>query len=215
MKSGFNLKERLDDLNLSSDLAKKAGVGVAIACLIFLVCYIYIHKIREMEKIKARIRQDEVQIQETNGTWISPKEAKERQRDLESRLRVLIPSKKDYPGLIREIARLARDLNIQDITFKDTNKLSPNVIEGEKQASPELSVLPGRDISHFSIGISFHSRFRDLAYFLQEIQGIGRFVEIDSLVIKRSLPMISVDMVLVVYYRQGSEVRGQKSEDRG
>ncbi len=215
MKSGFNLKERLDDLNLSSDLAKKAAVGVAIACLLFLVCYLYIHKIREMEDIKARIKQAEAGIQETNGTGISLKEAKERQKDLESRLRVLIPYEKDYPGLIREIARLARELNIQDITFKDTNKLSPNVIEGERQASPELSVLPGRDISHFSIGISFHSRFRDLAYFLQEIQGIGRFIEIDSLVIKRSFPMISVDMVIIVYYRQRSEDGGQRTEVRG
>jgi len=169
-----------------------------------LTCFFYLSKVREMKRINAEIDRVENEIEKANGVWLFSREEGEKQEEMESRLSTVIPPGRDYPELIREIARRARKLNIQDISFKGGGELNPNVLEGEKEVSPEIPALPDGDIGHFYLGLSFHSSFRDLARFLEEIQEIDRLVEIESLVIKRDFPMISVEMVVMAYYRQKS-----------
>ena len=214
MRSGFNLKRRLDELNIPRALTKRAAFGAAIICLVSLACFLYLPEVREMKRVSTRINRVEYEIDKAKEIRPASREAEKRQEGMESRLNVLIPSGRDYPELIREIARRARECNIQDISFKSGGELNTKVLEGEKEVSPEIQAIPRGNIRHFFIGLSFHSGFKDLARFLEEIQGADRLLEIESLVIKRNFPMISVEIVIIAYYRQRSEVGGQKSEVR-
>lgn len=213
MRSGFNLKRRVDELHIPRGLTKWAAFGGAIICLASLAYFLYLPEVREMNRVSARINGVENEIEKAKEIRPVSREAEKRQKGMESRFSVLIPSGRDYPELIRDIARRARECNIQDISFKSGEEFNTKVLEGEKEASPRIQALPGGNIRHFFIGLSFHSGFKNLARFLEEIQRTDRLLEIESLVIKRNFPMISVKMVVKAYYRQKSGVGGRKSEE--
>ena len=206
--------------NIPAGLRRGLIVGVSALFLVGLFYLLYLPKIREIRKITAQVDLVEKQIKEAERVKrdfrpLSVEEEK-KWKQAESELYLLIPPEKHIQDLIYKLAELAKKCNIQDISFKSEKEVKPRRVEGRRAVSPakptQMVDVLGKDVSCFFIRLSFRSGYKDLARFLEEIQGIDRLVEIERLVIKRNFPLISVEMVVRAYYGQTSEVRGRRSE---
>ncbi|MFA4916734.1 MAG: hypothetical protein WC560_08700 [Syntrophales bacterium] len=192
--------------NIPETWKKGAIIGGSILLLVSLAGVFYIPRIREMIRIKAEIAQTEKEIRriEIMGRDFTPSSQEaERWKNVALTFHSLIPPEKDVPGLMYELAGLAKKCNILDISLKEESG-GKNVSEGRRPVSPEPSVkseiIPGEGVGHFSIRLYFHSEYRDMALFLKEIQNIRRLLLLESLVIKRGFPLISVELMVKAYY---------------
>ena len=69
-------------------------------------------------------------------------------------------------------------------------------------ASPAAPGSPG-PIDSFSIKLTFAGDYREIAPFLEALQGIPRLVTIQSLQLQRALPQVVAEVVLNAYYLKG------------
>ena len=186
-----------------------------IVVLAFLICgALYTFKIREIGKLKAeinRVEAEEAELSHPQVTFQPPaEEEREEWEKAEERLWLVIFPEKDVPQLIEELAKVAKEYNISDISFST----GPVVAEGGRRVSPSLSndvsvegLLPAEK-DHFAVKVSLRCQYRQLARFLDGITDLVRLVEIESLEVKRGLPRISVDMVVKTYYsKKGSHAQ--------
>ena len=200
----------------------RRGLIVGVSFLFFagLLYFLYLPKIREVKKITTRIGLVEKEIEKAKeierNIKTPSREEEKKWKEVESRLYSLIPPEEDIHDLIYKLADLAKKCNILDIAFKSEKEMETKVLEGKKAVSPviptQIAGIFAGDAHYFFVRLYFHSDFKDLARFLEEIQGIDRLMKIESLVIKRSFPRISVEMVVMAYYSRKSEVGGRKSE---
>jgi len=187
-------------------------VGASFLFFASLLYFLYFPKIKEVRRITAEIDLVEKEIEKAKRIERDFKppsrEEEKRWKEVESRLYPLIPPEEDIYDLIYELANLAKKCNILDISFKSGKDINTKVLEGRKAVSPvvptQIVGIFAGDVDYFFVKLSFRSGYQDLARFLEEIQEIDRLVEIESLVIKRGFPMISVEMVVMAYYRQKS-----------
>jgi hypothetical protein len=180
-------------------------IGVSILFLVSLSVFFYLPKIKEIRRIKAEIAQAEKEIErikrmERDFKPSSQEEA--RWREVEFSFPSLIPPEKDVHELIYELAGRAKRCDILDISLKEEKE--SKVPEGRQPVSPGTSVkgepTPLGGMEYFFLRLYFHSEYRDLALFLKKIQGVKRFLLLESLVIKRGFPLISVELVVKAYY---------------
>ena len=185
----------------------KRGVIIVVSTLflVSLSLFFYLPKIKAIRRIKAEIAQAEKEIErikrmERDFKPSSQEEA--RWREVEFSFPSLIPPEKDVHELIYELAGRAKKCDILDISLKEEKE--SKVPEGRQPVSPKTSVkgeptaLGGME--YFLLRLYFHSDYRDLALFLKEIQDVKRLLLLESLVIKREFPLISVELVVKAYY---------------
>jgi Tfp pilus assembly protein PilO len=214
-----NLKA-LEDI--PEGLRKGAVIGVIILFIAGLFYFLYLPKIKELRKIRAEIDRVEKEIEEAKRIERDfhpvSQEEEGKWKQVKSRLCALIPPERDVHKLIYELAGRARKCNIFDISFKSGKEINTKIFQGRKEVlSPvpiQVKEIFEEDVDYFFIKISSHSGYRDLAQFLEDIQKIDRFLEMESLVIKRNFPLISAELAVKAYYRQSSEVISEKEEER-
>jgi len=192
--------------DIPEGLRKGVIVGVSILLLAGLFGFLCLPKIKEVRRIKANINRVEKEIKKAKRIERDFKppsrEEEKRWEEVESRLYSAIPPEKDLHKLIYELADRARRCNILDISLKE--EMESKVPEGRRPVSPETSVkgepTPVGVREYFFLRLYFHSEYRDLALFLKEIQDVKRLLLLESLVIKRGFPLISVELVVKAYY---------------
>jgi len=191
--------------DIPEGLKRGVIIGGSILFLASLSVFFYLPKIKEMRRIKAEIAQAEKEMErikrmERDFKPSSQEEA--RWREVESSFPSLIPPEKDVHGLIYELAGRARKCNILDISLKEEKE--GKVPEGRRPVSPETSVkgkpTPVEGMEYFFLRLYFHCQYKDLALFLKEIQDVKRLLLLESLVIKRGFPLISVELMVKAYY---------------
>ena len=184
----------------------KRGVIIVVSTLflVSLSLFFYLPKIKAIRRIKAEIAQAEKEINRIKAIErLQPSSQEEaRWREVEFSFPSLIPPEKDVHELIYELAGRAKKCDILDISLKEEKE--SKVPEGRQPVSSKTSVkgeptaLGGME--YFLLRLYFHSDYRDLALFLKEIQDVKRLLLLESLVIKREFPLISVELVVKAYY---------------
>ena len=197
-------------------LAPVAGL-VALLLLGF-----WVFKIRGIQRLRSEILQVEGKLSKGQEMWrssppLSPGERDQLQKAQERLLRAL-PKEKDVPPVLQDISRVAQDYNLSNLslTTKETAAASSPapppapgggtsqavVVQPVPAASPAAPGSPG-PIDSFSIKLTFAGDYREIAPFLEALQGIPRLVTIQSLQLQRALPQVVVEVVLNAYYLKG------------
>ena len=197
-------------------LAPVAGL-VALLLLGF-----WVFKIRGIQRLRSEILEVEGKLSKGQEMWrssppLSPGERGELQKAQERLLRAL-PKEKDVPPVLQDISRVAQDYNLSNLslTTKETAAASSPapppapgggtsqavVVQPVPAASPAAPGSPG-PIDSFSIKLTFAGDYREIAPFLEALQGIPRLVTIQSLQLQRALPQVVAEVVLNAYYLKG------------
>ena len=197
-------------------LAPVAGL-VALLLLGF-----WVFKIRAIQRLRSEILEVEGKLSKGQEMWrssppLSPGERDQLQKAQERLLRAL-PKEKDVPPVLQDISRVAQDYNLSNLslTTKETAAASSPapppalgggtsqavVVQPVPAASPAAPGSPG-PIDSFSIKLTFAGDYREIAPFLEALQGIPRLVTIQSLQLQRALPQVVVEVVLNAYYLKG------------
>ena len=197
-------------------LAPVAGL-VALLLLGF-----WVFKIRGIQRLRSEILEVEGKLSKGQEMWrssppLSPGERDQLQKAQERLLRAL-PKEKDVPPVLQDISRVAQDYNLSNLslTTKETAAASSPapppalgggtsqavVVQPVPAASPAAPGSPG-PIDSFSIKLTFAGDYREIAPFLEALQGIPRLVTIQSLQLQRALPQVVAEVVLNAYYLKG------------
>ena len=197
-------------------LAPVAGL-VALLLLGF-----WLFKIRGIQRMRSEILEVEGKLSKGQEMWrssppLSPGERDQLQKAQERLLRAL-PKEKDVPPVLQDISRVAQDYNLSNLslTTKETAAASSPapppapgggtsqavVVQPVPAASPAAPGSPG-PIDSFSIKLTFAGDYREIAPFLEALQGIPRLVTIQSLQLQRALPQVVAEVVLNAYYLKG------------
>jgi len=179
-------------------------------------------KIRGLEK-------DIQKAQKRKSAYREPSQGEEtRFEETEDKLRSVIPSKKDVNSLNYEFASIANKNNISDITFTSgdyeffrnflvkagvvpapARRRKPEEAEEEQNRIMDSTMtkslgmanrLFDADLQHFFFKIFFNADYRELAGFLDEIQDVERYLEIEYLRIYRNYPSLLIEIVSEGYY---------------
>lgn len=136
-----------------------------------------------------------------------------------------IPPEKKLLQLVKDIAKIAHDCSIYDISFamphtprnsssKNNYKtISSSVTDIIPDPMPEahsISLDQSNEVdliklNQFSIKTSFHCRYQDLSHFLNGISTLPRVLAVSSLKIERKLPLMEVEMSINAFYAEGRE----------
>src|SRR3989338_2155653 len=205
-------------------IAKMSGRFLApvAGLLALLLLGFWGFKIRTVQRLRSEIVQVEGKLSKGQEMWrssppLSPGERGELQKAHERLLRAL-PKEKDVPSVLQDISRVAQDYNLSNLslTTKETAAASSpapppalgggtsqaGVVQPVPAASPAAPGSPG-PIDSFSIKLTFAGDYREIAPFLEALQGIPRLVTIQSLQLQRALPQVVAEVVLNAYYLKG------------
>ena len=77
----------------------------------------------------------------------------------------------------------------------------------EEDASPadEGNSILDLKLNTFTIRTDFHCEYQALAHFLKGINNLDRLLEVESLEIKRRLPLMEVEIAIHAFYSQGRD----------
>lgn len=98
---------------------------------------------------------------------------------------VRAPRAMDFPKLMEELRKLTQANSISEASFSSFRSPPPSQT---KEAALKMSDL--------LIRISFHSEYRQLAFFLKGLDNLTQWVAIESLEVKKASPLISVELLL-------------------
>ncbi len=133
-----------------------------------------------------------------------------------------VPSDKMLLPLMNDIARVAQECSIYDISFslpeQQENLLLPRGQTASIAATDERFADPaGGDtvipypqdrgdtsikLSNFLVQTSFHCRYQELGSFLKGVCALPRLLEVESLTIERKLPLMEVKIILRAFYSE-------------
>lgn len=202
--------------------AKGRGfVGLVIAVAAALLGVSSALQLRDVQRLKSQVALTETRLKSAQDLWrryppLEPEKRKELERTQERLLRGL-PKDEDIPMLYEEISRLAREFNLSEVTIGPDGKAgTAGAEQGTPPASPPrvapaqpTSPPPGPaedigPIGSFLVRVSFTGDYREIAYFLDGLREIPRLVTLQSLELRRRVPVVSAEVVLRGYYRKGS-----------
>ncbi len=183
--------------------------GACLVTLSLLTVFLYGPKISEMRRIRSTIEQKDKEIRKAMEIERKFKHLTQEERELiqkiELKTQPLIPKGKDLPLFLYELAGLAKKFSISNISFKTDEKITRPSTPERKAVNPEekertdLTKIFGK-VSMFRISLSFRSEYKELASFLDGLQNLSRYVEIEFLEIKKEPPLILVDLGLVAWF---------------
>ncbi|MGR3177316.1 MAG: hypothetical protein ACUZ8E_04600 [Candidatus Anammoxibacter sp.] len=214
----------MDTQELKDKLVKNKKIvifGILILSASGLFAFFYFPKAKEFKKIKKAANRIERQIKEIRRMERGYQPPSSREEEVwqaaRYRLRSIIPTEKDIPQFIYELTVQARKNNIIDIainskeetkpkrkTIYRRNKRKKDKAEEDIQKEVDYDEISGMELGNFNVKLSLHSNFKDLAYFLDDIQKMGRFLEVQSLVIKKEFPLILVEITIKTYYNKNA-----------
>lgn len=197
--------------NISKERYITLGIigGLALTSL-FVFYFSYIYRIKPMVNLRNQISSIDKKIKEAeriiNEFVPVSLEEKRQWQKVASRVFSAVPLEKDLPELFYELARLAKINHIKDISF-NVRELPSAKPQGRrpvslkaKQALVSKEFLALGKVEPIWLEISFHADYKNLVYFLSHIQHLPRFINIEHLEVKRTLPMISARVLLKAYY---------------
>lgn len=180
-----------------SGLIKKTIIG--LFCL--LICgVIYALKIKEMRKFVVeieRVEAEEVKFSQLRFEFKSVnEEEKEEWKRVEGKFYSMLFPEKDILQLIEELAKVAKECNISDISFNTDNIIGDSVQKASASTFEDISI----EVDYFTVKFSLQCQYQELARFIDGIENLPHLVEIESMEIKRGIPLITADLVVKACY---------------
>jgi len=189
---------------------------------------LYLSRIAELRSIQSQINEVEgnvVRGKQLEARCTLPTEDEEKVwRDMRKTFSKRVPAEKKLLPLVKDIAKIAHDCSIYDISFSmpqsegedrcmnRQNSLHPimDTFSNTGHGAIAAPISQGHDgggisLKRVSLHTSFHCRYRDLANFLKGVSNLLRLLEVESLTIERKLPLIAVEMVIIAFYSEVSE----------
>lgn len=173
-----------------SGLIKKTIIG--LFCL--LICgVIYALKIKEKRKFIVeieRVKAEEVKSSQLRFEFKSVnEEEKEKWKIVEGKFYSVLFPGRDALQLIEELAKIAKECNISDISFNTDYAIGDSL-------QKDISI----EVDYFTVKFSLQCQYQELARFIDGIENLRYLVEIESMEIKRGIPLITADLVVKAYY---------------
>lgn len=197
------------------------ATAFSLACVIVFLP-LYLTKMNELKAIQSQIREVENNLREGKDLQarcdLPTDEEKKLWSEVRDNLFKRIPPEKRLLQLVKDIASVADDCSIHDIAFtmpdsqmgsvvKDTTRQRfPNAPAERSTVSPDLrNQMPDAQLQTLTIRTDFHCAYQALAHFLKGINALDRLLEVESLVIKRRLPLMEVELAIHAFYTQEGE----------
>lgn len=194
---------------------------IGVAGLVLIVFWVF--KIRHIQRLKIEIVQLENKLSKGQEVWrdyppLSPEERRDLQ-ERQERLFRMLPKDKDVPPLLQEIGRLVRDYNLSDVSFNTGDGAAPpgaarppDPVSAAPRVVVPQSTLPvfpkvpesSGAIKSFPLRVAFTGDYREIASFLEALQKVPRLIAIQSVTLKRGVPLLAGEVVLNAYYQEGN-----------
>ena len=204
-----------------SGTKRPAFAGLVMGVAGFLLVFSWVLKIRHIQNLKLEIAAAETRLKATQDLWrnyppLDPGKRKELQKTQERLLQGL-PREKDIPGLFEEVSRLAKEHYFSEVAISiEDGPAGPGARKGSSESGPPR-VAPSQPtppalqasgtsgpIDSFPVKVNFTGDYREIAYFLEDLERIPRVLTIQTLELRRRVPVVSGEIALRGYYQKGS-----------
>ena len=195
--------------------------GLVVGVLTLILIVFWVLEIRNIQRLKMEVVQLETNLSKGQELWreyppLTPGESRNLQ-EAQDRLFRLLPRDKDIPPMLQEITRLAGKYSLSDISFNTGNGVAPpsagqpSVPAGGAtqvvvpQPTPPVPSKPlerSGPIDSFPLRVAFIGDYREIAYFLEALHRIPRLIKIQSLQLRRGVPLVAAEVTLNAYYRR-------------
>ncbi|MFQ5881981.1 MAG: hypothetical protein ACE5I9_05855 [Candidatus Methylomirabilales bacterium] len=174
-------------------------------------------KVRQVSTLRPQVAQLSGKIEAglRRVTGFSSLTEAEREAWAASRAQLLakLPPDDELPKLVEELTFLAARSRAVDFLITTSPRVSLKG-EAKSQIVGEASLVKAQadlevNLGYYPIHISFRSSYRDLARFLEGVQGLSPLVTVASMDVRRGDPLLGVRMVLRAYH-SGSERYGPR-----
>ena len=196
---------------------ERSGINIFIAAAGVVLAFLCLFKFLSIQRLKGEVARVEIELgrgQELVKQYpsLSPAQRKDLQ-ETQRRLFQMLPREKEIPSILEEIAGLARSHNLVEISFATGAVVAPAPTPtppppaavaapaaGGKAPAP---VDSGKPIESIPIKVAFSGDHRGLALFLEGLKQLSRLVTVQSLNVKRGLPLLTAEIMLHAYYQKG------------
>lgn len=115
-----------------------------------------------------------------------------------SEVKKSIPQKMWTTEFIEMAYTASRKYGIKEMTFEQK---APDSIRRQPQGNKQPSVQA------YPVRMTFNSGYREMAEFIQQLQGLERLVTIDSLKVKREKDSLAIDLTASTYAMEENNAR--------
>ncbi|OGQ80621.1 MAG: hypothetical protein A3F90_11395 [Deltaproteobacteria bacterium RIFCSPLOWO2_12_FULL_60_19] len=201
---------------------ERSGINIFIAAAVVVLAILCLFKFLSIQRLKGDVARLEIELSRGQELWNRyPPLSTAQRKDLEEtqrRLFQMLPREKEIPSILEEIAGLARNYNLVEISFATGDGAAPGApppatspatavaaqAGGAKPPAPGAAAADGaKPIESIPIKMAFSGDHRGLALFLEGLKKLSRLVTVQSLNVKRGIPLLTADIVLHAYYQKG------------
>lgn len=200
---------------------ERSGINIFIAAAVVVLAILCLFKFLSIQRVKGDIARLEIELGRGQELWnryppLSPAQRKDLQ-ETQRRLFQMLPREKEIPSILEEIAGLARNNNLVEISFATGHGAVPGApppatspgaavaaqAPGVKAPAPGAQAEGAKPIESIPIKMAFSGDHRSLALFLEGLKKLSRLVTVQSLNVKRGIPLLTADIELHAYYQKG------------
>ena len=127
-------------------------------------------------------------------------------QEARDRLLQRLPGNKDIPRLLEQVSRLAREHHLSDISLKtdDIGVSDLNSVAVTPRAVAQVSTSgQSGPMASFPVQLSFAGDYREIAIFLGALQNLPRLLKVESVSLRRGVPLVLSEISWKAYYKNG------------
>jgi hypothetical protein len=162
--------------------------------------FLYIPKFKRMSAIKAEMKLLDKTAPSKSLNGFKPPTESEKLEWIETEKQIvnMIPFIWEVNQPVEELLWLIKPSEIVDISYPPLGQAQGALQTQEKNETRKFK------LSYSLVKISFYCQYKDLLRILQDINDFTWLIEIESLRLRRALPMVLVELVVRVYYWEES-----------
>ena len=193
----------------------RPGINIFIAAAVVVLAFLCVFKFLSNRRLIGEIARVETELargQELAKQYppLSPAQRKNL-AEAQRRLFKMLPREKEISLLLEEIAGLARSHNLVEVSGAAGDGVAPAA--PAPASAPAAGAKPppaggaaadsDKPIDAIQIKLEYSGDHRGLALFLEGLKKLSRLVTVQSVNVKRGVPLLTADVVLHAYYQKG------------
>jgi Tfp pilus assembly protein PilO len=167
-------------------------------------------KVQHIQGLRWEIGRVERELSTGQQVWrrYPPLHAAERRALEENQERLLrrLPEDRDIPRLLEDVSRLTQEHHFSDVALNTENRDAPgapSAVAAVTNPTKVSTAAPPGPVASFPMKLSFAGDYREIPYFLGEVENLPRIVKVESVTLRRGVPLVQFDVSWKVYYRSG------------
>jgi len=168
-------------------------------------------KVHHIRKLMREISNVERELSAGQELWrrFPPLHANEKRalQGAHERLLQRLPEDKDIPRLLEQVSRLAQEYHLSDTSLKTddiTVSGSTSVVAASTPAPKMTTAGASGPVSSVPVRLSFAGDYREIAYFLGALQNLPRLLRVESVSLRRGIPLVLSEVSWKAYYKSGA-----------